>query len=127
MDSFTFKKWDKDTEIEDLNNIDIGIMPLYNNEWEKGKCGFKGLQYMSLEIPTIMSPVGVNTEIIQDGLNGFLAKTEQEWFGKLAKLIENKELRNKLGKAGKQSILEKYSVEANKHKYLDVFSSVLQS
>ncbi len=118
-------KWCLETEIDDISEIDIGIMPLPDDEWAKGKCGLKGLQYMALEIPTIMSPVGVNTEIIHDGVNGFLASTEQEWFDKLSLLIENKDLRLKLGKAGRQTVIEKYSVEANKQKYLEVFNSVL--
>ena len=125
LKSFKYLKWNKETEISDLQNIDIGVMPLYNEEWEKGKCGFKGLQYMALEIPTIMSPVGVNTEIIQDGVNGFLADTESEWFEKLSLLIENKELRRRLGKAGRKTVVEKYSVEANKQKYLDIFNSMI--
>ncbi len=127
LNNYKFVKWQKKTEINDLQEIDIGVMPLFNNEWEKGKCGFKGLQYMALEIPAIMSPVGVNTEIIQDGINGFLANTEDEWFEKLSLLIEDKTLRKKLGKAGRKTVIEKYSVEANKQKYLDVFNSVLQS
>ena len=125
LNSFKFIKWQKQTEISDLSTFDIGIMPLPNDEWAKGKCGLKGLQYMALEIPTVMSPVGVNTEIIEDGKNGFLADTEQEWLDKLSLLIENKELREKLGKAGRKTVIEKYSVEANKQKYLDVFNAVL--
>lgn len=119
--------WNKDSEIDDLLQFDIGIMPLPNDEWAKGKCGFKGLQYMALEVPTIMSPVGVNTEIIQDRVNGFLADSEEEWIEKLSALIESKELRAKIGKAGRKTIEEKYSVEANKNKYLEVFQSVLKS
>lgn len=119
------KPWNKETEIEDLSQFDIGIMPLPDDEWAKGKCGLKGLQYMALEIPTIMSPVGVNTEIIQDGENGFLAATEDEWIQKLSLLIESPELREKLGKAGRKTVVEKYSVEANKQKYLDAFNRVL--
>lgn len=120
-----FIPWNKQTEINDLLSFDIGIMPLPDDEWTRGKCGFKGLQYMALEIPTIMSPVGVNTEIIQDGENGFLAATEEEWIEKLSLLIESSELRDKLGKAGRKTVVEKYSVEANKQKYLDAFNSVL--
>ncbi len=115
--------WEKDTEIADLCEIDIGIMPLPNDDWSKGKCGLKGLQYMALEIPTIMTPVGVNSDIIQDGENGFLASSEEEWVEKLSLLIENKELRKKLGKAGRKTVEKDYSVEANKHKWLKAFQS----
>jgi glycosyltransferase involved in cell wall biosynthesis len=75
---------------------------------------------MALEIPAVMSPVGVNTKIITDGKNGFLAKTEQDWFDKLSVLIENKQLRKELGKVGRKTVIEKYSVNANKQKYFEV-------
>lgn len=113
--------WSKENELEDLLSIDIGIMPLPDNEWTKGKCGCKGLLYMSLKIPTIMSPVGVNKEIIQDGINGFLATDEEEWIEKISLLIENKELRQKIGNAGRQTVVEKYSVESQKETFLNVF------
>ena len=125
LQSLEYVEWNKNSEIEDLSTIDIGLMPLPDEEWEKGKCGFKGLQYMALEIPTVMSPVGVNSEIIEDGKNGFLASTEEEWIEKITRLIASKELRKKLGKAGRKTVLERYSVEANKQKYLDLFNSVL--
>ncbi|HWR33725.1 MAG TPA: glycosyltransferase family 4 protein, partial [Chitinophagaceae bacterium] len=114
--------WIASTEIEDLSQIDIGIMPLPDDEWAKGKCGLKGLQYMALEIPTLMSPVGVNTEIIQNGINGYLPDSENEWVDTLSNLIENKELRERIGKAGRQTVIDKYSVEAWKQKYLDNFN-----
>lgn len=117
--------WSKENEVEELNTFDIGIMPLPDDEWSKGKCGLKGLQYMSIEIPTIMSPVGVNTEIIQDGVNGFLARTEDEWVEKISRLIESPELRKKLGQAGRKTVLEKYSVNANKEKYLSLFQKMI--
>ena len=109
-----FVEWKQSSEIEDLSQIDIGIMPLPDNEWAKGKCGFKGLQYMALEIPTIMSPVGVNTEIIEDGKNGFLASNKNEWISKLSALIESKELREELGRNGRKTIEDNYSVNAHK-------------
>ena len=117
-------QWSLNTEIEDLSEIDIGIMPLPNDQWTQGKCGFKGLQYMSLEIPTIMSPVGVNTEIIENGVNGFLAKTEEEWLTTISMLIESSELRSSIGAAGRKTIIKNYSVEANKQKYLDLLNEV---
>lgn len=113
--------WKSETEVSDLCEIDIGIMPLPDDDWSKGKCGLKGLQYMALEIPTIMSPVGVNSDIIQDGENGFLASTTEEWVEKLSLLIENIDLRKRVGKVGRKTVERDFSVEANKEKWLDVF------
>lgn len=115
--------WSKDGEVPELNEMDIGLMPLPNDEWAKGKCGLKGLQYMALEIPTIMSPVGVNTEIIQHGENGFLAESEDEWFEVLCQLIDDADLRKTVGKAGRKTVAEKYSVEAWKDRYLEIFKT----
>jgi glycosyltransferase involved in cell wall biosynthesis len=114
--------WKSETEIEDLQEIDIGIMPLPNDEWAKGKCGLKGLQYMALGIPTIMSPIGVNKEIINDGFNGFLASDTNEWVKKLSLLIESEELRKSMGEKGRETVVAKYSIEANKHIYLQYFN-----
>jgi glycosyltransferase involved in cell wall biosynthesis len=113
--------WKSENEVEELSEFDIGIMPLPDDKWAKGKCGLKGLQYMALDIPTIMSPVGVNTEIIQDGVNGYLAGTEKEWLQKLSLLIESNELREKIGKAGRKTVEEKFSIDAQKNNYLQLF------
>lgn len=113
--------WKAATEIQDLCEIDIGIMPLPDDNWSKGKCGLKGLQYMALEIPTIMSPVGVNSDIIQDGVNGFLASSTEDWVEKMSLLIEDELLRKKIGKAGRETVKKDFSVEANKEKWLKVF------
>lgn len=113
--------WSRETEIEELKKIDIGIMPLPDDKWSRGKCGFKGLQYMSLGIPAIMSGVGVNRDIIEDGINGFIAQTEKEWVEKLIMLIENPELRTKLGAKGKETIEKRYSVQSLKDSYLNFF------
>jgi glycosyltransferase involved in cell wall biosynthesis len=119
--------WNKNDELKELNSFHIGIMPLPDDEWSKGKCGLKGLQYMSLAIPTLMSPVGVNDEIINDGINGFLAGEENEWMDKIIRLIDSKELREKLGKAGRQTVIAKYSVDAQKDRYLNCFNTLLGS
>lgn len=113
--------WASRTEVQDLHPIDIGIMPLPDDEWSKGKCGLKGLQYMALEIPTLMSPVGVNTEIITHGVNGFLPRTEEEWFEQLKTLVENPDLRINMGIEARKTVVEKYSTEAWKNAYLDLF------
>ncbi|PCJ01402.1 MAG: group 1 glycosyl transferase [Flavobacteriales bacterium] len=111
--NFTYIPWNKEQEINDLLNLDIGIMPLLDNEWAKGKCGFKALQYMALEIPCIISPVGVNTRIIEHDINGYLAKTDNEWKEYLTSMILSKELRTKYGKKGRETIINNYSVIAH--------------
>jgi glycosyltransferase involved in cell wall biosynthesis len=121
LKSLSFVKWNKASEIEDLAKINIGVMPLKKDIWSEGKCGFKGLQYMALEIPTIMSPVGVNSTIVQNGINGFLVETQEEWYEVLEKLILDRSLRTQIGKAGKRRIDEAYSVLANQEKYLNLF------
>lgn len=113
--------WQSETEIPDLQTIDIGIMPLPDTEWARGKCGLKGLQYMALEIPTIMSPVGVNIEIIQHGKNGFLASTEEQWVKIISDLIENKTLRISIGSEGRKTVISKYSVASQQANYLKYF------
>lgn len=116
--------WNAKDEIAQLQRIDIGIMPLPDDAWAKGKCGFKGLQYMALEIPTIMSPVGVNTEIIDDGKNGFFATTDDEWFAILCKLIDDADLRKNIGEEGRKTIVARYSIDSQKEKYLSLFEKI---
>ena len=116
--------WNKSSELKELSGIDIGIMPLPDDEWAKGKCGLKGLQYMALGIATVMSPVGVNTEIIRDGENGMLANGEEEWIEKLSMLIGSPDLRRKCAAAGRETVEKYYSVDAVKWKYLEHFKAL---
>ena len=116
--------WRSESEVEDLQDIDIGIMPLPNNKWTEGKCGCKGLQYMAVGIATIMSPVGVNKDIVEHGVNGFLAETDQEWESVLEKLIEDSNLRESVGKKGRETVDKKYSVNATKEKYKINFDEI---
>ena len=120
------KNWSALTEVDDLNHFDIGIMPLPDDEWVKGKCGLKGLSYMACGVATVMSNVGVNAEIIKQGENGFLASDTAEWVDHLSKLIDNRELREKIGQAGRLTVVEKYSVEAHKERYLEVLNSLIK-
>ncbi|HQV00489.1 MAG TPA: glycosyltransferase family 4 protein [Bacteroidia bacterium] len=120
-------KWNEATEIDDLSEIDIGIKPLPNDEWSKGKCGLKGLQYMALEIPTVMAAVGVNTEIIVEGVNGYLAEDENMWFEKILALINQPQLRQKMGKAARQTVIEKYSIHSQQQNYLNCTTQILSS
>jgi len=118
--------WSSNSEVDTLQSFDIGIMPLPDDEWVKGKCGLKGLSYMALEVPTVMSAVGVNPEIIQDGSNGFLASNDAEWIEKLSLLIESFELRKKVGVAGRKTVVERYSLESQKNNYLNNFNELLK-
>lgn len=120
------EKWDKASEIEQLASIDIGVMPLTEDAWSLGKCGFKGLQYMAMESAAILSPVGVNKEIIEDGKNGFLAETLEDWKRTLTLLIEDEELRKKIGKEGRKTVKERYSVNAYKPMYLRYFNELTE-
>lgn len=120
----TGKPWELEKEIEDLRSFDIGIMPIPDSEWAKGKCGFKAILYMSMGIPAVCSPVGVNKEIITDGKNGFFASSEGEWLKALSILIEDHELRDRLGAEGRRTVEEKYSLKANAPKFLEVIRAV---
>ncbi len=121
LKNYSFIKWKKETEIEDLSAFDIGVMPLPDDEWSKGKCGFKLIQYLALEIPAVASPVGVNSQIIQHEKNGLLALSGREWVESLARLIREKTLRDKLGKAGRKQITDKFSVDSQKEVFLNLF------
>jgi glycosyltransferase involved in cell wall biosynthesis len=118
--------WRANTELEDLSAIDIGVMPLPDDRWSKGKCGLKALQFMAAGIPTVCSPVGVNSEIIQDDENGFLAGTEDEWVDKLSRLIRSHELRQRLGQAGRATVEQKYSAITQTPRVFEIFKSVLR-
>lgn len=117
--------WNKERELIELNSFDIGIMPLPDDEWAKGKCGLKGLQYMVLEVPTIMSSVGVNCDIIEDGVNGYLAAEESDWIDKISRLIESAELRSQIGRTGRRTVIDHYSIQAQKDNYLNLFTKLV--
>ena len=116
-----FHAWNKATEITDLLKINVGIMPLENDQWSEGKCGFKLIQYLALGIPAIASPVGVNKKIITPD-NGFLCTSKQEWEKALRILINDAELREKMGSSGREKIVSNYSVRANAGIFLDLFN-----
>jgi glycosyltransferase involved in cell wall biosynthesis len=98
-----------ETEVEDLRPLDVGLMPLPDDEWSRGKCGMKALQYMALGIPPVVSPVGVNAVIVRDGVNGFHARNDNEWIGKLLLLLRDPELRRRLGAEARRTVEEGYS------------------
>lgn len=119
-----FKPWNHDEEIEDIRTLDIGIMPLADDEWAEGKCGLKVLQYMACAVPVVASPVGVNKEIIRDGENGFLASSHNEWLEKLILLIKSEELRRKLGQKGRETVENHYSLKLWGPKVASLYKSL---
>jgi len=119
--------WRADTEVSDLRHIDIGIMPLPDDQWSRGKCGLKALQYMALGIPTVCSPVGVNSDIIRDAENGMIASTEDDWVEKLGSLLESPGLRDKLGAAGRTTVEKNYSAAVQAPRVYSIFESVVSS
>jgi glycosyltransferase involved in cell wall biosynthesis len=103
-------RWSPETEITDLARFDIGIMPMPDDQWARGKCAMKALLYMAMGIPTICSAVGTNREVLQHGENGLLAQTDAEWMACLKALIDDAALRQRLGAAGRQTIEAHYSM-----------------
>jgi glycosyltransferase involved in cell wall biosynthesis len=101
--------WRAETEPDDLSSVDVGLMPLPDNEWSRGKCGMKALQYMALEIPPVVSPVGVNATIVEDTVNGFHARTEEDWVDRIALLLKDELLRRGLGRQARKTVVESFS------------------
>jgi len=121
LSSLLYIPWSKQTEKQDLLQMNFGIMPLSNDEWSKGKCGFKALQYMALGMPALVSPVGVNSEIIKNGYNGFLCSDLVEWEENIRILLNDEDLRTRLGRNARKTIEDKYSVLSNKNNFLSLF------
>mgnify|MGYP003576917045 CR=1 FL=1 len=122
LNSLLFIKWREVTEIEDLLQMDIGIMPLVADAWSEGKCGFKLIQYLSLGIPCVASPIGVNKQIVEEGRNGFLCHSEENWYLALKQLLTNYHLRKEMGLAGHEKMHKEFSIQSNAANFLSLFS-----
>lgn len=105
------RTWSEEDEIRYLQEIDIGIMPLTDDLWSRGKCGFKILEYFGVGVPAVASSVGINSEIIRHGVNGYLAGSLDEWEKHLGTLIEDAALRKNMGKEGRKTVEGRYSME----------------
>lgn len=103
--------WTEETEVSRIREMDIGIMPLVDTPWARGKCGYKLIQYMACGIPVIASPVGVNSEIVEHGVNGFLATSEAEWRQALVSLLRDPTLRRRMGIEGRRKVEAQYSLD----------------
>jgi glycosyltransferase involved in cell wall biosynthesis len=120
--SLRFMPWQKATEIADLLTFHIGLMPLEDDPWAQGKCAFKALQYMALGIPALVSPVGMNTEVVQNNMNGYICHDSADWLRCLRQLLTDAKHRQQLGKAARTTIEQRYSVTANTSNFLELFT-----
>jgi glycosyltransferase involved in cell wall biosynthesis len=118
------KPWRLEDENQDLISFDIGLMPLQDDLWSKGKCGLKIIQYLSVGVPVVCSPVGINGDIVKDGRNGFWATSPQEWVDRLSTLISNPALRLKMGREGIETVEKGYSLSVNSEKFFQVLQSL---
>lgn len=118
--------WTEEGEIDALRGIDIGIMPLQDTPWERGKCGYKLIQYMALGRPVVASPVGVNRTIVQNGVNGFLAGDASEWREALEQLVRSASLRLAFGVAGKSLVEQEFSQHIWAERSANLFRTVLR-
>jgi len=122
LNSLVYIHWQKATEIADLLKFNIGLMPLTDDQWARGKCGFKALQYMALGMPAIASPVGVNIKIIDNNLNGYLCESAEEWEEAIRQLLTEKQKRIEMGREARKKIVDRYSVLANRGNFLSLIT-----
>lgn len=115
------------TEIEDLRSMDIGIMPMPDNDWTRGKCAFKAIQYMALGIPVVTSPVGMATELVQHGANGLWARTPTEWFEALNRLVTDAELRRRLAEEGRKTVELHYSLQTWGPRFVTLLRKIVET
>ena len=116
--------WTGDSEVSLINGIDIGIMPLSDGPWERGKCGYKLIQYMACGKPVVASPVGVNTEIVREGRNGLLASGPGAWARALEQLCEDPGMRRAMGQEGRKDVEERYSVQVTAPKLIELLKQI---
>ena len=116
--------WQEDTEVQQLQLFDIGIMPLPDEPWERGKCGYKLIQYMACGLPVVASPVGVNKDIVEPGKNGFLASSPGEWAEAISTLAMDASLRRRMGDGGRRRVEQTYCLQAQAGRLVDMLSGV---
>ena len=120
-------QWTKKNEVKDLQGIDIGVYPLIDNQWILGKSGLKAIQYMSFGIPTVATSVGTTPKIIKHKINGWLVNNDDEWIEALQTLIENAQLRRKIGEEARLTILNNYSTNIIKLKYISILNNLVKN
>ena len=119
------KQWSEKDEVADIQSFDIGLMPLMDDPWSHGKCGLKILQCLATGVPVVCSPAGINKEIVEDGVHGFWANSQEEWIEKLEIMINDHDLRRKMGMAGRERVIEHYSLKENAPRMLKIFEQLM--
>jgi glycosyltransferase involved in cell wall biosynthesis len=120
-------EWSEDTEAAAIARMDIGIMPLVDGPWERGKCGYKLIQYMASGLPVVASPVGVNVDIVRQGENGYLATDDAAWADAMQRLVSDTSLRQRMGSAGREQVEREYSLSAQAPRLAAVLHSLMRS
>ena len=118
------KEWSLETEEADLKSFDIGVMPLKDDLWSRGKCGLKILQYFSVGVPAVCTPVGINRDIVQTGVNGFWAQNEKQWEDRLLQLMQEEDLRREMGIKGRKTVESFYSIDVNAPRIFGILKKV---
>lgn len=119
--------WSEHTEVQSIASFDIGIMPLVDEPFTRGKCGYKLIQYMACGLPVVASPVGVNRQIVEHGANGFLAETPEQWEKSLQRLLADAGLRQRMGQAGRQKVEREYCIQVTGPRLVTLLKDVYKA
>jgi glycosyltransferase involved in cell wall biosynthesis len=119
------KRWSSEEEVKDLQGFDIGVMPLMDDPWSWGKCGLKIIQYQGVGVPVVCTPVGINKDLVEDGMNGLWATTPEEWEEKISLLIEDPVLREKMGREGRRRVMERFSIQVCGPRLFSIFEGLV--
>ena len=117
------REWSEETEVDDISEFDVGIMPLEDTPWERGKCGFKLIQYMACGKPVVASPVGMNTELVDDGENGYVASDHDEWVDTLVHLCDDTETVQRMGSRGRELIADRFCLEVTSEEWIEILTN----
>lgn len=119
------REWSEATEVDEVRRFDVGVMPLPDDPWTRGKCGYKLIQYMACSLPVVASPVGANPEIVENGKTGYLAGSTKEWVEALEKLRKDPELRREMGRRGYRKVKERYALQVTAPRLEDILRDAM--